>query len=110
MKLLFDQNLSHRLVDITRDLFPNSSHVKFHGLSEENDLVMYNFAKEQGFTIVTQDSDLYDIALVKGVPPRIVWIRSGNSSTLHIADLLKNNAVTIRHFITDTSKICLELF
>ena len=110
MKLLIDQNLSYKLVDLIKDSFPDSSHVRFHDLTKADDLVIHQFAKENGFTIITQDSDLYDIALIKGIPPKIIWVRSGNSSTRHITDLLKNNAVAIRHFGSETDQICLELF
>ena len=110
MKLLFDQNLSFRLAETFQNTFQNSSHVKFHDLHEVDDLKIYEFAKENDFTIVTQDSDLYDLALVKGIPPKIIWIRTGNSSTRNIAKLLQENILVIERFIANENKICLELF
>lgn len=37
MKLLFDQNLSRKLVNRLVDIFPESSHVQFHNLAEKTD-------------------------------------------------------------------------
>lgn len=37
MKLLFDQNLLPRLVNRLADLYPDSQHVSFLGLEQEDD-------------------------------------------------------------------------
>ncbi len=39
------------------DIFPDASHVQFHGLTEADDSDIWEFAKVQGFCIVTQDAD-----------------------------------------------------
>lgn len=80
MKLLFDQNLSHRLIKSLEDLFPDSQHVRLRGLAEADDLTIWNHAKEHGFVIVTQDSDYPDWNKFLGAPPKIVWLRCGNAS------------------------------
>ena len=90
------------------DIFPDSSHVKTCKLSTENDLVVWNFALENDFTIVTQDSDFYDLALLHGTPPKIVWIRSGNSSTDHVEELLRSNVLAIQR-LNSSQNLCLEL-
>jgi predicted nuclease of predicted toxin-antitoxin system len=109
MKLLLDQNLSHKLIDRLSDIFPDSSHVKTHNLSNVDDLTVREFAALNDFTIVTQDSDFYNLALIHGIPPKVIWIRSGNSSTKHIEELMRSNAVSIQHF-QSAQKLCLELF
>ncbi|WP_251959849.1 DUF5615 family PIN-like protein [Nostoc commune] len=58
MKLLFDQNLSRKLVTQLADVFPDSSHVQFHGLEVKTDTEIWEFAKTNDFCIVTQDVDL----------------------------------------------------
>lgn len=60
MKLLFDQNLSHRLVSALEDLFPGSLHVRFLGLADVDDLSIWNYAKDHQLIIGTQDSDYSD--------------------------------------------------
>ncbi|MEQ6120383.1 DUF5615 family PIN-like protein [Reichenbachiella sp. MALMAid0571] len=109
MKFLFDQNLSHKLVERLEEFYPNSSHVSYHELSKSDDFEVREFAKNKGFTIVTQDSDFYDIAIIRGIPPKVIWIKSGNSATSHIEYLLLKNKVTIQKFEKDNKSICLEL-
>ena len=80
MKLLFDQNLSHRLLSALEDLFPGSLHVRFLGLAEADDLSIWNYAKDHQLIIVTQDSDYSDWNKLRGAPPKIIWLRCGNAS------------------------------
>ncbi|MCP3373196.1 DUF5615 family PIN-like protein [Bradyrhizobium cajani] len=49
MRLLFDQNLSFKLCQIVADLFPESSHVRAHGLSEVADLLRRHAETIQSF-------------------------------------------------------------
>ncbi len=60
MKLLFDANLSHKLVAGLEDLFPESLHVRTADLKGHEDIAIWAFAKRAGFVIVTLDSDFYD--------------------------------------------------
>lgn len=110
MKLLLDQNLSRKLTSHLEDIFPGSGHVFQFGLSKADDLEVRKFALENEFIIVTRDSDFYDLALMFGIPPKVVWIRSGNSSTKFIEELLRYNFTQIEEFINHKDKICLELF
>lgn len=48
MKLLFDQNLSRKLVTRLADICPTSSHVQFHDLEEKTDTEIWEFAKING--------------------------------------------------------------
>ena len=57
MKLLLDENLSDRIIFRIRDLFPGSIHVKAAGLSDADDGVVWEWAKQHGFTIVSKDTD-----------------------------------------------------
>jgi predicted nuclease of predicted toxin-antitoxin system len=95
MKLLFDQNLSHRLVRGLQDLFPGSLHVRHLGLAEADDLEIWNYAKERDLVIVTQDSDYPDWNKLRGAPPRIVWLRCGNASVEEIERKLRHAAERI---------------
>ena len=92
MKLLFDQNLSHRLVKSLGDLFPDSLHVRLIGLAQADDLMIWNHAKEHGLVIVTQDSDYPDWNKFLGAPPKIVWLRCGNASVDEVERKLRNAA------------------
>jgi len=81
VKLLFDENLSHRLVDDLAALCPESTHVRSVGLARANDSTIWRYAQEHGFCIVTQDSDFVERALAQGTPPPVICLRLGNTST-----------------------------
>jgi predicted nuclease of predicted toxin-antitoxin system len=91
------------------DIFPESKHIKDQRLDQANDMVVWQFAKEHGFSIVTQDSDFFEIAMMQGAPPKVIWLRSGNSSTNHMERLIRDSALVITHFLADKEKVCLEI-
>lgn len=70
MKLLFDQNLSPRLVNALADLYPQSSHVSLVELADAADRDVWIFAKKHDFTIVSKDADFGDLSLLYGFPPQ----------------------------------------
>ncbi|NEO03405.1 MAG: hypothetical protein F6K50_51330 [Moorea sp. SIO3I7] len=109
MKLLFDQNLSHKLVARLADLFPDSSHVQFHGLAEKTDTEIWEFAKANDFCIVTQDADFAERSRLYGYPPKVLWLRCGNAPTKQVEALLRSGAVAIQELLDNSKLHCLEL-
>ena len=101
MKLLFDQNLSHTLARRLADLFPNSTHVREVGLKEAEDSVVWEFAKQQNFMIVSKDSDFHQRSFVFGFPPKVVWIRLGNCTTADVEHVIRKNFTSIKAFVED---------
>lgn len=101
MKLLFDQNLSYKLVRFLSQLFPGSVHVKDLGFDSSGDEVIWNYAKKNGFVIVSKDSDFHQQSLVVSDAPKVIWIKKGNCSTLDIVELLKNYDKEIESFDLD---------
>ena len=99
--LLFDQNLSDRLVRQLATVFPGSTHVKALGLAEADDLVIWARAAQDGYAIVTKDADFHYRALLKGHPPKLIYICLGNCSTEQIANLLLANENAIKTFLAD---------
>ena len=108
MKLLFDQNISFRLVGKIIDIFPNSKQVRELGLEDTSDSEIFDYAKINDFTIVTFDSDFCGISVLKGFPPKIIWIRTGNLTTNNIELLLKNKSKLILEFLEENFA-CLEI-
>lgn len=84
MKLLFDHNLSHRLLHALHSEYPDSQHVRNIGLAEAGDEAIWRHAIQQGFTIITKDADFHQRSFLFGHPPKVVWIRCGNCSTAAI--------------------------
>ncbi|MBI5323616.1 DUF5615 family PIN-like protein [Bradyrhizobium sp.] len=110
MKLLFDENLSFKLCESIADLFPGSNHVRLLGLSEAADRAVWNYAKANGFTIVSQDADFAEMAALLGSPPKVIWLRAGNQSKTVISTLLRRHADLINEFGNDDNAACLEVY
>jgi predicted nuclease of predicted toxin-antitoxin system len=101
MKLLLDQNISFRITSRIQDIYPGSNQVRELGLENSKDSRIWSFAKENGFCIVTFDADFYDMGLVRGSSPKVIWLRIGNISTHNIEKVLRNNYDLIKSFLTD---------
>jgi predicted nuclease of predicted toxin-antitoxin system len=97
--LLFDQNLSVRLVALLSDLFAGSRHVSSVNLASAIDRQIWDYARENGLTIVSKDSDFHQMSFLFGAPPKTIWLRLGNSSTTQIATALRDHAPAIRDFL-----------
>ncbi|HEY2384004.1 MAG TPA: DUF5615 family PIN-like protein [Terriglobia bacterium] len=98
MKLLLDQNLSHRLVKALNLEFPESSHVRYAGLEKAPDGPVWEYAKTNGFLIVSKDADFHQRSFLFGHPPKVVWIRRGNCSTAAIETILREHREDIERF------------
>ena len=109
MKLLFDQNLSPRLVLRLSLLYPGSVHVSNIGLDRARDDVLWNYAREHGYTIVTQDVDFSEMSDVLGFPPKVIWIRRGNCSTSQVELILRQHRDAIGDLDADPTAGVLTL-
>lgn len=101
MKLLLDENLSDRLIGLLQDVFPSSCHALTIGTPPISDRMVWEYARSRELTIDTKDSDYQQIAILRGYPPKIIWIRRGNCSTRQIESLLRSNVERIRAFFDD---------
>jgi len=101
MKLLFDQNLSHRLAGNLATEFPGSIHVRDVGMSRSPDPDVWAFAATNGFVIVSKDTDFQQRALLYGHPPKVIWIRLGNCSMADVATLIRSRLADITAFEID---------
>lgn len=109
MKLLFDQNLSHRLVAVLAADFPDSRHVRDFGMEDASDPEIWRHAAELGLVIVSKDTDFQQRAVLLGPPPQVVWIRLGNCSTSEVADHLRFHLRSILEFGEDPTASFLVL-
>jgi predicted nuclease of predicted toxin-antitoxin system len=99
MKLLFDENLSRKLVDLVRDLFSDSAHVSQLGLvGGTTDLAIWNFAKQNGFAIITADNDFSNLAGALGPPPKVILLENCDYPTNVALSLIRSNAIRISEF------------
>lgn len=109
MKLLFDENLSYRLVRHLADVYPGSTHVRDIGLRGAEDRRIWDYAAEQDLLLTSKNTDFYQRSLVFGAPPKVIWLRIGNSPTLAIAELLTQRRPVIRSFYEDSEATFLPL-
>jgi len=112
MKLLFDQNISFRVVKGLQTIFPLVKQIRELNLENSTDREIWEYAKREGYTIVTFDSDFYDLTLVLGIPPKVIWLRFGNTSTENLITILTENQSIITEFIENPEYHqigCLEL-
>lgn len=110
MKLLFDQNLSYRLIDGLKGPYPGSAHVRLLKMERADDGAIWQYAKDNRYTIVTQDSDFNERSLIYGYPPKVIWLKCGNTSTDNILDLLKRQHAAVVDFHSNLATGCLELY
>ncbi len=109
MKLLFDQNISYKIALASSKYFLGSVHVGRVGLSTSTDKAIIDYAIKNDFVIVSKDSDFLDYVSFNGSPPKVIIIKSGNTSTEYLIELLNHNHQNIADFLNDSSKDILEL-
>lgn len=108
MKFLFDAMLSPKLAERLADVCPGSAHVADPGL-ERSDTAIWDFARENQFTIVTKDNDFHGRAEVIGPPPQVILIRLGNCRTNLIESLMRMSMPDIEDFSADPAAAILVL-
>ena len=109
MKLLFDENLSPHLADVLGDLFPGSGHVHPLGLGNSDDSAIWEYAKANGFTIVSKDSDFEERSVLLGTPPKIILLRVHNCTSREVESLLRSAFLLVSRFIQEDEETCLVL-
>jgi predicted nuclease of predicted toxin-antitoxin system len=101
VRLLLDQNLAPGLVRRLADLYPGGAHVRDLGLASADDLVVWEYAKIGGFTIVSKDGDFRQLSFVRGGPPKVIWLRVGNRTTAELEAILRDEAAAVAAFDAD---------
>jgi predicted nuclease of predicted toxin-antitoxin system len=109
MKLLFDENLSPKLPRLIATAFPGSKHARECGLKGNADEDLWAYAREHGFTVISKDSDFYDLSSLEGSPPKLVWLRVGNCSRAELLRLITDNAAAIEALENDPLESMLVL-
>jgi predicted nuclease of predicted toxin-antitoxin system len=98
VKLLFDENVSQRLAQTLADVFPECSHVRRAGLRGAEDGHIWEYARREGFAIVSKDTDFRERGYVEGAPSKVVWLDVGNAGTRAIEGLLRREHERIERF------------
>ncbi len=109
MNLLFDQNISPKILKLLPAGFSNCKQVRFVGLENSSDSEIFEYAKNNNFAVVTFDSDFVDLNAMYGTPPKIVYLNTGNLTTNNVSELLTSNILRINHYLNSESDNILEL-
>lgn len=109
MKLIFDENLSPKLVTLLADLFPASVHVREVGLASASDPAVWKYAIGHALTIVSKDEDFHHLSFLRGAPPKVIGVHTGNSSTKLVAQLIRDRFKEIEAFDVDETAAFLRL-
>lgn len=109
MKLLLDENLSRRLVPFLQEAFPGSAQVALLGLERASDKEVWEYAKANGFVIVTNDADFEELSVLYGAPPHVLWLKGNNASKSGVLTLLTTHVAAIREAIETEGRACVEI-
>ena len=110
MKLLLDQNLSHRIINSLTEAFPDSTQVSLLGMGEATDITIWEFASKEDFSIVTMEADFHEYSLLRGGPPLIIWLKCGNQPKSVILEKLMESQEIIEQAHEDAEIWCIELY
>jgi predicted nuclease of predicted toxin-antitoxin system len=108
-RLLFDENLSPRLAKALADCFPDSTHVDQVGLQGRPDEEIWALAGSHGYMLVSKDNDFRQLSFLRGAPPKVVWLRVGNSPTREMEKLLRDHRADLEVFALDADTALLVL-
>lgn len=98
LKLLFDENLSFRLVELLGADYPGSTHVDLIGMRGASDEAVWQFAGAEDLVLVSKDDDFRHLSLVRGAPPKVVWLNVGNCDTRTVMRILHDAKHRIQTF------------
>ncbi|MGA7414612.1 MAG: DUF5615 family PIN-like protein [Bryobacteraceae bacterium] len=101
MSLLLDENIPPRLIQRLTLLFPGMAHVRDVGLKEASDPRIWEWAKQNGFTVLSADADFVALSQRLGCPPKVIHLPRCDFPFRVIEDLLRRNAIRISEFEKD---------
>jgi predicted nuclease of predicted toxin-antitoxin system len=84
-------------------LFPGSSHVQSESLDSATDDQIWEFARLNGFAIVTKDADYNNLSVLRGSPPKVIWLLLGNCTTAQVEAMFRARFADIEAFDQDPS-------
>jgi predicted nuclease of predicted toxin-antitoxin system len=71
------------------------------GLDRSSDDQVWEYAGLHGFTVVTKDEDYKNLSVLRGTPPRVIWLQIGNCTTSDIEATFRIRIADIKSFEDD---------
>jgi predicted nuclease of predicted toxin-antitoxin system len=109
VKLLSDENLSRYLVDPLSRRCEEVQHVVLCGLKNASDQSIWDYALQHGLIVVTKDADFAELSILRGHPPKVVWLKSGNGPKHDVERILGKAFSRIESVAKDQVESCLVL-
>ena len=109
MKLLLDENLSRRLVPFLQDAYPGTSQVVLLGMERASDDEVWSYAKANGFVIATNDADFEQLSLLRGAPPHVVRLKTGNLSKTAVLAALIGHSANIKKLVENDKQAMVNI-
>lgn len=79
-------------------------------MDQASDTIIWDYARQHGYVIVTQDSDFVERSKLLGAPPKVVWFRCGNTTPQAIEALLRANSAAIVELSQQNTRSYLQIF
>ena len=110
MNLLIDENLSWRLGNYLKDYFTVIISAREIGSEGPvKDSMIWDYALKNNFLILTNDDDFYKLSTLKGFPPKVILLKTGNMKTIFVANLLIKHIESIKSFYNNSEYGILEI-
>jgi predicted nuclease of predicted toxin-antitoxin system len=68
------------------------------------------YGLDYGYVVATHDADFYELNLLYGQPPKIIWLKTGNQSKAIIIRALLDNQAAIEQALIVENKSCIEIY
>ena len=90
MKLWLDAQLSPEIAPwIAKQFTIEAAPVRDVGLRDASDVQIFEAAKQADVVLVTKDNDFSQLIERLGSPPRIIWLRCGNTSNERLREIFE---------------------
>ena len=89
MRFLVDAQLPPALARWITDQGHEAAAVRDLGLRDSPDSAIWESARSTDAIIVTKDEDFAQLAAVRPPPPRVLWIRLGNTTNANLINALQ---------------------
>lgn len=90
--------------------YPGSSQVALLGLEQVSDTVIWTYARQHDFIIVTKDSDFVDLSTLYGQPPKIILLKTGNQTWQMTAQALIDRRELLESALISANAACVDLY
>jgi predicted nuclease of predicted toxin-antitoxin system len=111
MKLLLDENLSWRMIKMLESISEEIIHVSNLKITQPaDDISIWNYAKKNGFTIISKDDDFEKIVLLRKAPPKLIYLKTYNLDTKKLVNLILEYKEKIVDFVNSNENDIFEIY